>query len=150
MILDLQSKFSDVQAVTVTAISTNVLDLRNAATPALADEGMSGPELWLILQVGTAFTAGGAATMTITLESDSAVGLATSPVVHYTSPAIPVASLVAGFTAVRVQLPSGDYKRYLGVRFTIATGPMTAGTISAYLTPDAQRNVIYPTGFAVA
>lgn len=150
MILDLQSKLSDAQAVTVTAISANVLDLRNAATPALVDEGMSGPELWLIAQVMTSFTAAGAATLTITLESDSAVGLATAPVVHYTSPAIPVASLVAGFTAVRVQLPSGDYKRYMGARFTVATGPMTAGVINVFLTPDAQRNVIYPTGFAVA
>jgi hypothetical protein len=150
MILDLQTKFSDAQAVTVTAISTNVLDLRNAATPALVDEGMSGPETWLVIHVPTAFTAGGAATMTITLESDSTANLATAPVVHFTSPAIPVASLVAGYNAIRVQLPSADYKRYLGIRYTIATGPMTAGAINAFLTPDLQRNVIYPVGFSVA
>lgn len=149
MILDLQSKFSDAQAVTVTAISTNVLDLRNAAAPALVDEGMSGPETWLVIHVPTAFTAAGAATMTITVESDSTANLATAPVVHFTSPAIPVASLVAGYNAVKVQLPSADYKRYLGIRYTIATGPMTAGAINAFLTPDLQRNVIYPVGFAV-
>lgn len=158
MIQDLQTMFSGAvaadgtrtgQAVTVTAISTNVLDLRQAATPALVDEGIIGGELFLVVQVGTTFTAAGAATLTITLESDSAVGFATAPVVHYSTAAIPVASLVAGYVATRLELPLADYKRYLGVRYTVATGPMTAGNIFAFLTPNVQRNIIYPTGFTV-
>jgi hypothetical protein len=87
MILDLQTMFSGAvaadgtktgQAITVTAISTNVLDLRKAATPTLVDEGIVLDDLWLIVQSdGSAdFAAAGAATLTITLESDSAVGLA--------------------------------------------------------------------------
>jgi hypothetical protein len=60
MILDLQTMFSGSvasdgtktgQAVTASAISTNVVDLRQAATPATADEGISGAEMWLIVQV---------------------------------------------------------------------------------------------------
>jgi hypothetical protein len=157
MFLDLQTMFSGSvagtgvktgDAITATAISSNVLDLRNAATPALADEGLNW-ENWLVVTVLTAFTAAGAATLTVTLESDSAPGLATAPVVHYATPAIPVASLVAGFVAARVQLPSDNYKRYLGLRYTVATGPMTAGTLTANLAPDIQRNVIYPTGFTI-
>lgn len=150
MILDLQSKFSDAQAITVTAISANVLDTRNAATPALADEGMSGPETWLVAQVAAAFTAAGAATVVITLESSSTADLATAPVVHFTSAAIPVASMIAGFRALAVQMPSADYKRYIGFRYTVSTGPFTAGTMNTFLTPDLQRNVIYPVGFTVA
>ena len=150
MILDKQTKFSDAQAVTATAISTNVLDLRNGATPALVDEGMSGPETWLVAQATSAFTAAGAATVVITVESSTTADLATSPTVHFTSAPIPVASLIAGFTAMRLQLPSGDYKRYLGLRFTVATGPFTAGAVTAFLTPDIQRNLTYPTGFSVA
>lgn len=149
MILDLQTKFSDAQAVTVTAISANVLDTRNSGSPALVDEGISGPELWLVAQVAAAFAAAGGATVVITLESSSTPDLATSPVVHYTSPAIPVASMIAGFRALALQLPSDSYKRYVGLRFTVSTGPFTAGTINAFMTPDLQRNVIYPAGFTV-
>lgn len=159
MILDMQLMFSGTvaadgtktgQALTATAISTNVIDLRQAATPATADEGMLGfAEQWLIVQVQTAAAGGDAAkTLTITLESDSAVGLATAPVVHYSTTAITGATLVAGYTAVRVQLPSADYKRYLGIRYTVSAG-FTSFNILAYLVPDPQRNVIYPAGFTI-
>lgn len=150
MILDSQSKFSDAQAVTVTAISTNVLDLRNSSSPALADEGMSGPELWLVIQAGASFTAAGAGTLTITLESSATADLATSPTIHATIQAIAIAGLVAGSVLARMQIPSGDYKRYLGVRYTVATGPFTAGAVSAFVTPDIQRNITYPTSYTVA
>lgn len=152
MILDLTTKFSDAQAVTATAFSTNVLDLRNQSTPTLVDESLNGsPEpLWLVVQVGTAFTAAGAATMQIDLMSDSTADLATSPTTHLTVSAIAVATLIAGYQALATYLPGGTtYERYLGVKYTIATGPMTAGTITAFLTPNIQRNVIYPVGFSV-
>jgi hypothetical protein len=152
-IIDLQTKFSDVQAVTVTAVSANILDLRNfntgVTTPALADESLVGANMWVTIFVGTAVTAAGAATVTFSLESDSTTDLATSPTVHYVSAAIGKATLVAGYAAVRVQLPSGDYERYLGVRYTVATGPLTAGTFTAFLHPNVQRNITYPNGFVV-
>ncbi len=149
MFIDLQTKFSAVQVVTATAISTNVTDLRQANTPLLADEGISGPEMWLVISVDTTATAAGAATVQFSLESDSTADLATSPTVHYLSAVIGKASLVAGFTAVRIQLPSGDYERFLGVRYTVATGPLTAGAFTAFLTPDVARNVSYPAGFTI-
>lgn len=149
MILDTQSKFSDAQTLTVTALATNVLDTRQSTALALADEGMS-TDLWLVVQVGTAFTAAGAATCTITLESDSTADLATSATVHFTTSAIAVASMTAGARLMAIMLPSDLYERYVSVRYTIAIGPMTAGTITAYLTPDLQRNVIYPNGFTVS
>jgi hypothetical protein len=160
MIIDLQTTFSgstsaagvkSADAITATAISTNVIDLRQAATPTTADEGIIGaPDMWLIVQAVQAFTAAGAATLTITLESDSAVGLATTPAVHYSTAAIPKATLIAGYVAVRTKLPSGDYQRYIGLRYTVATGPMTAGTVLAWLSPDVQRNITYPNGFSVS
>lgn len=159
MILDLQTMFSGSvaadgtktgQGITATAISANVVDLRNAATPATADEGMSGPETWLVVQVQTAAAGGDAAkTLTITLESDLLATLASAPVVHFASAALTGAQLIAGFTAVRTQLPSADYKRFLGLRYTVSAG-FTSFNILAYLTPDIQRNFIYPVGFAVA
>jgi len=159
MILDLQTMFSGAvaldgtktgQAITATAISTNVLDLRQAATPATADEGIVGmQEQWLIVQVQTAANGADAAkTLTITLESSSTADLATAPVVHFATAAITGATLVAGYVAVRTMLPSADYKRYLGLRYTVSAG-FTAFNILAFFTPDPQRNVIYPSGFTL-
>jgi hypothetical protein len=93
-----------------------VLDLRQAATPTLVDEGIQLDDLWLVVQADQSadFAAAGAATLTITLESDTAVGLATSPVVHFATAAIAKATLVKGYVAVRTLLPSADYQRYLG------------------------------------
>ena len=164
MIIDLQTTFSGStaadgtktgQAITATAISANVLDLRagnSSGGPALVDEGLQLYDLWLIVQADQSadFAAAGAATLTITLESDSAASLASSPVVHYSTAAIGKASLVKGYEAVRTLLPSGDYKRYLGLRYTVGTGPFTAGGLLAYLTPTPQRNKTYPVGFTVS
>ena len=166
MIIDLQFTFSGVttaagvksgDAVTVTAISNNVVDLRQSAAtinlgpPALVDEGLSGPETYLIVQTdnSAAFAAAGAATLVVTLESDSTSNLATLPVVHFSTAVIAKATLLVNTVIVRTQLPSDNYKRFLGVRYTVATGPFTAGAILAWLSPDVQRNITYQTGFAV-
>ena len=147
MILDSQTRFSEAQAITTTAISENVLDLRNSASPTTVDEGILGEELWLVIKTTAAFTAAGAATLTVSLESDSTADLATSATVHYSTDAIALADLAANSVVARIKLPSGDYERYLGLRYTVATGPMTAGTIEAFLTPNIDRNVNYPSGF---
>jgi hypothetical protein len=137
------------QAITATAISANVVDLRNAAAPALVDEGMSGPEVWLVVVALSAAAGGDAAkTLTITLESDVAASLASAPVVHFSSKAITGAQITAGATLTRVQLPSDDYKRYLGLRYTVSAG-FTSFPIMAFLVQDVQRNVIYPSGFTI-
>lgn len=135
------------QAITATAVSTNVLDARQpGGAPAIKDEGISGPETWLVVQVIQAFN--NLTSLTITLESDSAPGLATAPVVHF-SKTIALAALTAGTTAVRVLLPSDDYKRYIGVRYTVTGTAPTTGSVMAFITLDAQRNVGYPSGFTV-
>lgn len=149
MLLDTQLKFSDAQALTATAVSTNVVDLRNQATPLLVDEALTYSDMWLEVHCITAAAGGDAAkTTTITLESDSTADLATSATVHYTSAAITGAAQTAGAVLVRVKLPSGDYERYLGVRYTQSAG-FTSHTVTAFITLGTQRNVIYPTGFSV-
>lgn len=138
MILDKQAEFSDAQAVTATAISTNVMDL--GGDPTLQDIG-AGKELYLVVLVDTAATAAGAATVTFSLESDSTADLATSATTHITTTAIGKASLTAGAVVLIQALPPDDYERYLGVRYTVATGPLTAGKFDAFLTetPDTYR-----------
>ena len=167
MFIDLQSTFSGSttaagvktgDAVTVTAISANVMDLRQGVASlttgvlALADEGLNPDEAWMIVQTdnSAAFAAAGAATLTVTLESDSTANLATLPVVHFSTAVIGKAALVANFVIARFGLPSDNYKRFLGVRYTVATGPFTAGAILAFMSTEVQRNITYQANFAVS
>lgn len=152
MLLDTQNTFSDAQAVTSTAISANVYDTNAVAGPNTTQDIGNGEDLYLVVQTQTACTDSGSdATLTITLESDSVVGLSSSPTVHYSSGALAFATFSpAGTQLVAVRLPAGTYKRYLGVRYTVASGPLTAGAFDAFLTKDLQRNVNYASGFSVA
>lgn len=137
MILDERTEFSDAQVVTASAI-TDVIDL--GATPTLRNLGGGSEQLWLVISVAVAVAAAGAATVTFSLESDSTADLATSATVHFSTAAIGKATLVAGYVPVCIALPSGQYERYLGVRYTVATGPLTTGSaFDAFLTTDARK-----------
>lgn len=155
MYIDSQELFSDAQAVTSTAISSNVLDL-NPSAAGLAgnvqDIGVGHDATYLVVEtVTTATDTGSDATLTVTLESDSTANLATAPVVHYSSGALAFAAFAtAGTILVQIPLPLGDYKRYLGIRYTVASGPLTAGAFTAFLTSDVQRYKYYASGFSVS
>ena len=99
-----------------------------------------------------ATSAGHAATMTVSLLSDSTANLATSPTTHFATSALAEAAFIAaGTTLVCVALPQGNYERYLGVKYTVGTENLTAGKFDAYLTLDpAGANRKYKSGFAVA
>ncbi len=138
MYLDAKNEFSDAQAVTSTAISSNVIDL--GATNTLKDIGLGEP-LWLVIITQTTCTDSGSdATVTFTLESAADAGLTSGPVVHYTTGALAFATYAtAGTVVVAIRMPSADYKRYVGVRYTVASGPLTAGKFDAFLTHDIQK-----------
>lgn len=154
MYVDSQLLFSDAQAVTSTAISTNVVDLNassNTNVPLLQDIGI-GEEVYLYVYTQTTATDSGSdATLTLTLESDSTANLATSPTVHLSTGALAFATYAtAGSIVYQGKLPLGNYERYLGLRYTIASGPLTAGAFTGMLAKDLQRNIAYVSGFTVA
>jgi hypothetical protein len=74
----------------------------------------------------------------VILASDATASIATdgSATAHYTSAAIPVASLTAGAYVAKVELPKGTYERYLGILQVTGTAAFTAGKINAFLTND--------------
>ncbi|EPV3678259.1 TPA: hypothetical protein QIC06_004536 [Enterobacter kobei] len=137
MYIDKQAEFSDNQAVTATAISTNVMDLNTAFNYNPGVDIGTGEDVYLVVQVDAAATAAGAATVQVTLESSAAAGL-TSSTVHFTSANYALTDMTAGKTLFAVKLPSGTYLRYLGVRYTVGTGPLTAGSFSAFLVKDVE------------
>lgn len=137
MYIDAKTELSDAQAVTSTAISSNVIDL--GATNTLKDIG-TGQDVYLVVSTQTAATDSGSdATLTVTLESDSTANLATSATVHFSTGALAFAAFSsAGSVLAAVKLPAGNYERYVGVRYTVGSGPLTAGKFDAFLTTDVQ------------
>lgn len=135
--IDARAEFSAAQAVTATAISTNVMNLKGGGLAPNATENIGAPSLtYLVITAATAAAAAGAATVTATLESADDAGLATNAKVHASTGAKALADLAAGATVAVIPLPAGDYKQYLGVRYTVGTGPLTAGAFNAHLTLD--------------
>ncbi|WP_409287523.1 Bbp16 family capsid cement protein [Pseudomonas guariconensis] len=150
MYVDKQAEFSDSQAVTATAISTNVYDLYprgNAVNTNVTRDIGVGEDVYLVVQCDTTATAAGAATVTVTLESSSTADLATAPTVHFASAALALANLTGGTTLLAIKLPAGSYNRYVGVRYTVGTGPLTAGAFSAFLAKDIQAFRAYVKGY---
>ena len=132
MIIDRFNEYSDAQAVTASAASTNVVDLDAAGK-------IEGKPYYLHVKVNTAATASGDATVAFSFETDSdeAFGSATT---LWTSAAIGKATLVAGYEVIRLPINGLDLERYTRVYYTVATGPLTAGKFDAYLSADADTN----------
>lgn len=160
MYIDTNLEFSDSQAITATAISANVYDTLSIAAGAgstgiggniLVDLGQAA-DLYLVVQTAVTCTdVSSDATLTISLESDSTANLATSATVHFSTAALAFAAFAtAGTRLVCVRLPHGQYERYLGLRYTVAAGPLTAGQFDAFLTTDgAGVYRAYATNFTV-
>jgi hypothetical protein len=142
MILDERTEFCDATAANTGAAGSyllgDVLDTGLASGP--NDLGAED-SLYLVIQVDTAFTSGGAGTYQFSLVSDAAAAIATdgSASVHYASAAIAVATLVAGYLIAAVKLPRGTYERYVGILQTTAVAAATAGKINAFLTNDVGK-----------
>jgi hypothetical protein len=127
--------------------SENAIDLGTPGTPpqsnALAPDLGKGNPLEILVKVIQAFASAGAATLTIDLCNDDnwddTTGMS-SPTVVWTSGAIPVASLVAGYEALIRYLPTGITQQYLALRFVVATANMSAGSLVGEIVAARQTN----------
>jgi len=144
MLIDKQNMFSNAQAITATANSTDKVDLQGG-TPAFTtdtlgntvprDPGKS-PELEIVAQVVEAFSGGTSVAVSVVADDDPALG---SPTTLHSTPAIAVATLKAGYQ-FRIALPAGiaSADRYLGLVYTVVGTP-SAGKISAWLAPPMGK-----------
>lgn len=126
MLIDASLVFSDSQAVTITAPSTNYVD-----TLAAGDSYIGS---WLVARVDVTFTAAGSATMTIDLQTDNNSSFSSPTTLVSVGSTVAVATLTAHYL-LKVRIPPGA-ERYLRVNYTVASGPMTAGNIDAFVTKD--------------
>ena len=140
MIFSAQQIFSDDQAITVSADSTNVIDTGVRGTPyggkkALVGDIGKGNKIPILIQVTTTFAT--LTSLTINISTGAATTLGTTIV----SQTILAAALVAGKQFVIEVLPNDITARYLGVEYVVTGSDATAGKITAGITMGNQTNL---------
>lgn len=102
--------------------------------PLLHDIGRGRP-IWLLVQIGTAATSGGAATIIARFVSADNGPLTTNltPILQTPDTVIPLATLAAGYRFPFKTVPGKVTRQFVGMQYTVGTAVYTAGTISAGL-----------------
>lgn len=140
MIFSAQQIFSDDQAITASADSTNVIDLGVPGTPfdaaaALNQDVGKGNKIPILVQVTEAFN------NLTSLEIKISTGATTALGTEILSQTILLADLIAGKQANFDVLPNGITERYLGIEYVVAGSAPTLGKVTAGITMGVQTNV---------
>lgn len=122
MIIDKELEFSDGQAITATAVSTNVVDLGQTVDVA------PGVPLKVRVQVDTAFD--NLTSLNIAVQTDTVENFASETVLY--SKDVVLADLVAGADIDLGILPEGC-QQYLRLDYTVTGTNPAAGAVSAFL-----------------
>jgi hypothetical protein len=146
MMLDKQLLFSEAQAITAAADSTNVIDLGVARSIGV------GEELYIFIEVDVAFTDSSSdSTLTVNLVTDDNASLSSDSTIQTL---VTIPALAAAGTQYIVRLPIGTtvpYERYIGLVYTPNNGNLTTGSITAGIVKDPQRNLpYYASGFSIS
>lgn len=128
MIIDAETKFSEGQAVTATAASTNILDLGAAGAG-------TGEPITLLVQVSEAFN--NLTTLTVTIETDDNTSFS-SPKVAASSPDVALADLVKGYKFPSLPAFPEGLERYVRMKYTVAGTAPTTGKVDAFVAVDRQ------------
>lgn len=137
MILDKQTLFSDQQAITADAASTNIYD-----TGADADAG-PGRNLEIMAYVKVAFNT--LTSLNIILETDADVAFGSAKTLWTVNRVL--AALTLGANLQLPPVPHGA-ERYLRLRYDVVGTDPTLGKITAGIILDHQANVPTPGGTA--
>lgn len=148
MILDERTEFADATSVINAAGLFLVGDVYDMT---VARNLGNGRPLWLVIQVDTTLlAAAGAASVSFVLASDAQAAIAVdgSATVHFETQVTPKATFVAGYQVCCIPLPGEGpvYEQFLGVLVRIATNPLTAGKVNAFLTTNPKQWKALPDG----
>lgn len=156
MILDTQNRFTGPVAGVGQSIvggpgdivSTDAVDTQGVANPAQnVDKGV-GEEAYVVINIRTAVTSGGAATVQFVLQTDDNVGFASAREFPLTG-ALALAALTSNSLQYRGRLPNG-IERFIRIVARIGTAATTAGTMEAFVAKDIADTRSYASGFQVA
>lgn len=137
MIFDITNMFSDAQAITATAGSTNTINNGPIATGLTRDIG-KGVKIPILIQVVETFdTAAEDGTLTIALELDSTDTFTPDKSIDLGT--FTEAELVAGFQLPWDYMPNGVNYQYMRLKYTVGgAGNFTAGKITAGIVMGVQ------------
>ena len=139
MILDSQSLFSDAQAITASAVSTNVIDLRPVGTAKgqvlIRDIGPGNP-IELLIQVVEDFDA--LTSLTIDIQVDDNVAFSSAKVGQ--SQGILLADLAAGKQSAMQYIPVHTDEAFLRLNYTVTGSNPTVGKITAGVSGGNDSN----------
>ena len=135
MILDKQSLFSDAQAITATAASTNLIDLGPLDAGLKVDFG-KGQKVPILVQVVETFN--NLTSLKIDIELDTTTTV--TPDKTITLGTYLLADLVAGFQINWDILPKGLNMRYAQLKYTVTGTAPTTGKITAGIVAGVQTN----------
>jgi len=141
MHLDAQNLFSDAQALTATAVSTNHIDLGDTAQPVLSPAALKRDiggnyDIPLLVQVVEDFADGTSVQVQVQTATENTFA---SPKVVASSPAVAVADLKAGYKFPVPVIPFGADQRYMRLNYVVVGTP-TAGKITAGIAAGLQTN----------
>lgn len=133
---DAYLRFSNAQAVTADAASTNSLDLR-----AIRNMGVGEKQLFVVVQVTTAMAdTGSNSTCAVTIETSSDDSSYTAAVQTLGT----FAATSAVGTRITCPIAHGAMNtRYVRLKYTMANGDLSAGAFSAVITADPQAWTAY-------
>jgi hypothetical protein len=152
MILDINTFLSNKQALTATAVSTNVLDLGPLYSgPAGANLGRNigvGQRLFIIALLTSALVGAGAAvTVTLDTAADAAFSVTVASAVQTLGTFAALSP--AGTKLVAGLQPGAINQQFLRANYTVAGGTLTGGNVSTFMTNDIDAFQAYTTAFLV-
>lgn len=144
MYLDAQNLYSDQQAVTVAAASTNYIDHRAAR-----DLG-TGKDIYLVVQVdGEAMDdAGSNSTLAVVLQTDDNTSFSSATNAQTIGTFSAVSA--SGTRLVAKLQPEKINERYSRVYYTPANGNLSSGKFTAFLTDQAHVWTAYANNYTIS
>lgn len=144
MYLDAQLLFSDAQAVTASAASTNYLDL------GVARDIGTGEDLYLVSICDVAMTDSGSdSTVAVSLQGDSTTTF--TPDGEQTMFTFSALSAIGTVKIAKLDPGSAPLQyRYVQAYYTVANGNLTTGSFTTFITKDIQKYVSYADAITIS
>jgi hypothetical protein len=143
MFMDADLLFSDAQAVTATAASTNYYDT-GPLYSGNTGRNLGVSELYFSISVDVAMTdAGSDSTITVSLETDDNTSFSSIATV---ATLVVIPALTAAGTKYFVRVPIGTtapFERYLQIKYTTTNGNLTTGSFTAALVKNVDNWTSY-------
>lgn len=143
MFVDAQNLFSDAQAITAAAASTNYIDLGAARNIGV------GENLFVVVTVDVALTDSGSdSTLAVALEGDSTTTF--TPDGSQALFTIPALAAAGQKYIARISPDFASNYRYIQLKYTPANGNLTTGSVTAFIAKDVDAATHYPDAITIS